>query len=198
MQLTTTTHTVDAGSFARAASNASLFASKDRMRPVLTSVCLSASSGEMKVETTDSYVCFRELVDCAGDDLAPVLLPAADLAPIVKAAKAFAGGKVEITVADREVTFAVHSSSFALRTFDGDWPRTDVFFDSFTAGETGRIGLGSSTIARLAKVAPSDKPTKANHGEPMVFEFQTELKCVKVTWPGNSAMSAVVMPVRIP
>jgi DNA polymerase III sliding clamp (beta) subunit (PCNA family) len=195
--MTTQTVKVDAQTFARAAANASLFASKDRVRPTLTHVLVTVKEEAMTLEATDSYALYRETVPCEGDELNLQVL-ATDLATIVKACKASAGPLSIDHETGREVTFGVGSASFTVLAGDFDWPRTDSFFDQFVQAEVGFVGLGSNILTRVAKVMPTDgKRTGVATGEAVCFSFATALKPVEVTWPANDAIRMVVIPVKI-
>lgn len=202
IEATSTTVKVRADLLARAVSNATLFASKDRMRPVLTMAHLFADNGKVCVETTDSYVAYRETVaETEAPEGFSVLVEVAELAPIVKACKAFAAGMVSMETDGQSVRFDVYSSSFTVRdtTTLFDFPRTDTFFDQFTVGTEpiAHIGFGAQVLARLAKVDPDGRKSAAKTGHALKIEVQNELKPARVSWPMNDGIRAVVMPVRI-
>lgn len=117
-------------------------ASVDAARPTLTGIHFTGK----QVEATDSYRLGR----------APCTVPEC-LVP----ASAFAALEPgEITVTDRSVTFSTDGARRTVRTLEGDFPRTDAFFQGdrpeYLRADRAAL-LGAVKVAQLAAPAGNDR-----------------------------------------
>lgn len=194
---------VDATSFGRVLHNASLFASKDQTREILTCVNLSIIKDTLTARATDSYVLSEESVTVSGtdtDNVGPsVNITAKDLAPVVKhlLAKRYAPSPATLLVEGKTVTITANGASFTVSTVVGDFPRFDLLWPEPSGlTETG-IVLNPTRLVRFAKIIECDgsKHADTTFDPGLVFFFTGDTKPVLViSRVHGSTFRALVMP----
>lgn len=200
--LAETTINMPAPELGRMLANATLAASKEESRPILTCVLLSYSDGRLTATATDSYWLLREALPVNGDGLAFVtLLPAADLAPVVKAAKARTArlGNATITFDGDRMTFKVDTLQVSVTPYPGDFPNVGAIIDGHTPTETSSVAFMSGLIVKAAKVVPGSTVDQTAAGYPIRFTLDGPLKACRAEWyagPG-AELFAIIMPTRV-
>lgn len=196
------TFTMDAKQLGRMLANATLAASKDKIRPILNSVHMVAERKDNKltlaVESTDSYWLYRETFesDSEGEDFAlDVVLNVSDLAPIVKHLATW-NSEVLVKSDVLAVTFTTLASAFTVFAYDGEFPNVRQFIDGFKPGtECSPLGVNANLIVKIAKVQPTCNKVKASETLPMRIEVgETNRKPMRITWPANDDITAILMP----
>jgi len=199
--------TADAARFFRAVLNVALSAGTDDTLPVLTCVHLSAADGTLLAEATDRYTLFREDIPAEGGEL-DVKVSAAELcshvktlAKIMKAANGRMSladePQIRIAADDGMVTFTLTrylgpDMTLSIRATDGEYPKTDRFFEPGTPGEEITHTLNARYLARLAKVVNSEKPG----GQMVSLQFRADAEETYTKFDGTQGTRTVRKPVQ--
>lgn len=208
------TITCAAKELGRALYNVSLFASKDRTRPVLTGVNITINADDdlgttLTIEATDSYTLVEETLPVARSSGIPkrtYLLIASELAPIIKQLRAGYDATVTFNyVPDStnpvSVVFLIDGRTFSVSTCDtGEYPNTKQLYPDVETEWSltdGVIGLDPARVGTFGKViAPGAKrpPTGPNSG--MMFRFNGPLKPVSIEFASWAGFRGLIMPTR--
>lgn len=201
--LAATTVTMPAPELARILGNATLAASKEGSRPILASVLVSYDAGRLTVSATDSYWLLREAVPVTGEGVAVlIILPADELAPVIKAAKSRDARTLDATVRFDvgKTTFTVGSLQVIVADLDGQFPNVDTLIDAHTQTETGEVAFMSGLLVKATKVVPGSTAGQSSNGYPMRFSLNGPLKATRIDWQAavGSELFALIMPTRLP
>lgn len=195
---------VPAGTFGAAMQNAALFASTDRVRPILCAALVNWTPEQVEIVATDSYGLLVQRFDRTdGDDAGTVMIERDDLIAFAKLAKADKlNGPARLQIEGDDLTFEVGRSSAGGHAFTyGDFPNWqqlitgDLNTEPLVPGglEGCAWTLPSAWFTKLGKLATLDKRKVTNltirSGEsslkPCAFELGTE-----------GRVFGLVMPVR--
>jgi DNA polymerase-3 subunit beta len=140
-------------------------ASKEDMRPVLTSVQVLASGNMLTMVATDSYrlaVKETELKDPVSVDI-DKNIPAQALKELSKLLAASESETVSLTITDREVVFVVDGTVLSTTTVDGQFPSYQQLFPETYDHDVRlpRIELLES-VKRVSQMAQKNRPLKVS------------------------------------
>lgn len=138
-------------------------ASRDDMRPVLTSVQVLASGNELTMVATDSYrlaVKQTRLAEAVPVDL-DRNIPAQALKELSRLLSASDTDSVRLSVTDRQVVFNVDGTILSTSTIEGQFPKYQQLFPESWEHEVRlpRIELLES-VRRVSQMAQKNRPLK--------------------------------------
>jgi len=138
-------------------------ASRDDMRPVLTSVQVLASGNELTMVATDSYrlaVKKTRLSEAVPVDL-DRNIPANALKELSRLLSSSDSDSVRLSVTDRQVVFNVDGSILSTNTIDGQFPKYQQLFPETWDHDVRlpRIELLES-VRRVSQMAQKNRPLK--------------------------------------
>lgn len=138
-------------------------ASRDDMRPVLTSVQVLATGNEMTMVATDSYRLAVKRTRLA--ESVPVELdrniPARALRELSRLLSSSDGDSVRVSVTDRLVVFNVEGSILSTNTVDGQFPKYQQLFPE-TWDHDVRLPRNEllESVRRVSQMAQKNRPLK--------------------------------------
>lgn len=193
--------------------NASLFATRVKLRPVLRNVNLTISqqgnidapvSARLTATATDSYILGEDHLDAVTFSAvvrSSYQLPSDDLAPVVKELSRRSSPPREcvVTFSDDRITFAVDAWSQTLKVFtDGDYPYTDTLWPEGAPEPLPIISLQPDRLAKFAKVIPvGGKVRDPKHDRGIRLSFRSPTHPVLIErMETDATFRALLMPVR--
>lgn len=185
--------------------DALIFASADRLRPILAGVRLEAGAGRVQAIATDSYI--LGTVTCDGDgSMVPIIVDVDDVKRILTLAKGSsktAYGPLELVFEREGATLQVRApsgDSVVCRLIDGDYPNYEQLFGTRDEGAVddhgGRmVSLNTSVVlGRLAKLRLG---TSSKTPLPVTLETHGTLKPVHLAASADGfVFRGLAMPVR--
>lgn len=114
--------TISSAEFARALKQVVPAASTDELRQVLTGVLVESDEAGLKVVATDSYrLALREVPGLTlPDQISKVVVPSRALAELQRLIGE--AEHLQVTLADKEVAFAIENTTLLTRLIEGDFP----------------------------------------------------------------------------
>jgi len=140
-------------------------ASKDDMRPVLTSVQVLAEGNQLTMVATDSYrlaVKQTELKDPVSTEI-DRNIPAQALKELSRLLSSSESEAVKLTITDREVVFVVDGAMLSTTTVDGQFPKYQQLFPETYEHDVRlpRTELLES-VRRVSQMAQKNRPLKVS------------------------------------
>jgi hypothetical protein len=216
VESTNTTVTINGRELGRMLANVSLFASKDKTRPVLTCVHvkIDTDAGTIAAEATDAYTLAEETL--AADHVRGAvnrsyLLLADECKPIIKSLRGASLPECVVTFhnavvmegstpAASTVAFLIDGRTMTIESYVGDFPNTSQIWpsddtewslaDGFIAFDPARLG----TFGKLVKPGAKKPPTGTNEG--MDFHYNGPMKPFTVSWHDHATFRGLCMPCR--
>jgi DNA polymerase-3 subunit beta len=165
-------------------------ASRDDMRPVLTSVQVLASGNELTMVATDSYrlaVKKTRLTDPVPVDL-DRNIPANALKELSRLLSSSDSDSVRLSVTDRQVVFNVDGSILSTNTIDGQFPKYQQLFPE-TWDHDVRLPRTEllESVRRVSQMAQKNRPLKValSPGELTISAETPDLGDAEEKMPAN-------------
>jgi DNA polymerase-3 subunit beta len=165
-------------------------ASRDDMRPVLTSVQVLAGGNQLTMVATDSYrlaVKQTELKDPVATEI-DRNIPAQALKELSRLMSTSESESVKLTITDREVVFVVDGAVLSTTTVDGQFPKYQQLFPETYEHDVRlpRVELLES-VRRVSQMAQKNRPLKISlsPGEMTISAETPELGDAEEKLPAN-------------
>jgi DNA polymerase III sliding clamp (beta) subunit (PCNA family) len=193
-----TAFTVNAADLADALANVLPHADTNGMLPILGAVRVEVEAkGLVTFVATDRYtLAMQEELALPDADIIPgaFAVARADVADLVKMAKAAKFGAVTFTHSGFDLTVTAPGTSTTRQTVDGEFPKYRTLLPGGDPVPTAVIGLGSANLAKFAKLQQHGRVLK---NATLVCTFRGATKPVEVTVADLDGFRSIVMPVRL-
>ena len=173
---------------------AALMADKDKSRPSINGVYISAAEGRLYVKATDRYRLIIGSVEYSGE-LPESLIPLDQIKRITDLLKPHnmsrsTGLPVELNIADTYLTVDLLGSSLKVSLADGKFPPVDAIVN-ITPVATSGISVNAKYLADFAKV-----PAVKSHQIKLLFQGDNKPVNVEIMHDSINWM-ALLMPMRV-